>query len=98
VYDADQVLVRSSFREIKQGPADVAHSEWIGQVQEFSSDVTEEDWKQPRILWRMFKENGDDKDFLHNLSAHLNKALPDVQKETIGTLVQKPYVLICLTR
>lgn len=69
------------------GPADVAHDEWIGQVQEFSSEVAEEDWKQPRTLWRLFKQSGDDKAFLGNLSGHLNKALPDVQKETISTFV-----------
>ncbi|KAF4341237.1 catalase [Fusarium beomiforme] len=82
-YGSDPDYVRSSFRKIKSGPADVAHSEWVGKVQAYSSDVTEEDWEQPRNLWKIFKDNGDDEVFLHNLSAHVNKALPEVQKETV---------------
>lgn len=74
--------MRSSFRKVKSGPADVAHSEWVGKVQAYSSDVTEEDWEQPRTLWKMFKDNGEDEVFLNNLSGHVNKALPKVQKET----------------
>jgi catalase len=81
---ADGCTARSSFRKIKSGPADVAHDEWIGKVQAYSSDVTDEDWEQPRMLWKMFKEKGEDEEFLDNLSGHLNKALPEVQKETIS--------------
>lgn len=78
------MVVRSSFRKIRSGPADVAHDEWVGRVQAYSSDVEEEDFEQPRILWKLFKETGEDKDFLHNLSGHVGKALPEVQKGTIG--------------
>lgn len=77
-------IVRSSFRKIRSGPADVAHDEWVGKVQAYSSDVTEEDWEQPRILWKLFKKNGEDEAFIHNLSGHVNKAVPEVQKQTIG--------------
>ncbi|KAF4495028.1 catalase [Fusarium agapanthi] len=35
--------VRSSFRKVKSGPADVVHSEWVGRVQAYSSDVEDED-------------------------------------------------------
>jgi catalase len=55
----------------------------VGKVQAYSSDVTEEDWEQPRMLWKLFKETDEDKDFLQNLAGHLNKALPEVQKETV---------------
>ncbi|KAI1071510.1 hypothetical protein LB507_005416 [Fusarium sp. FIESC RH6] len=79
-----QLPLRSSFRKVKSGPADVAHSEWVGKVQAYSSDVTDEDWEQPRTLWKMFKDNGEDEVFLNNLSGHVNKALPQVQKETAG--------------
>jgi len=64
----------------------VAHDEWIGRVQAYSSDVTEEDFEQPRTLWKLFKDQGEDKNFLNNLSGHLSKALPEVQKETISKL------------
>jgi len=82
-YGSDPDYVRSSFRKIRSGPADVAHDEWVGKVQAFSSEVTEEDWEQPRMLWKMFKESGDDKKFIENLSSHVNKALPRVQEETV---------------
>ncbi|KAB5542569.1 catalase [Coniochaeta sp. 2T2.1] len=82
-YGADPDYVRSSFRKIRSGPADVAHSEWVGKVQAYSSDVEDIDWEQPRILWELFKKNGEDEVFIHNLSGHVNKALPEVQKDTI---------------
>jgi len=82
-YGADPDYVRSSFRKIRTGPADVAHSEWVGKVQAYSSDVEDIDWEQPRILWELFKKNGEDEVFIQNLSGHVNKALPEVQKGTI---------------
>ncbi|PCD23786.1 hypothetical protein AU210_015302 [Fusarium oxysporum f. sp. radicis-cucumerinum] len=83
-YGSDPDYVRSSFRKVKSGPADVAHSEWVGRVQAYSSDVEEEDWEQPRNLWKIFKDNGEDEVFLNNLSGHVNKALPEVQEATVG--------------
>lgn len=77
------LIVRSSFRQIKSGPADVAHSEWVGKVQAYSSNVEEEDWEQPRDLWKMFKDNKEDEVFLDNLAGHINKAVPGIQKDTI---------------
>ncbi|EFQ25368.1 catalase [Colletotrichum graminicola] len=82
-YGSDPDYVRSSFRKIRSGPADVAHEEWVGRVQDYNSDVTDEDWEQPRMLWKLFKEQGEDKVLIHNLSMHINKALPEVQKEAI---------------
>jgi catalase len=62
----------------------VAHSDWVGKVRAYSSDVEDIDWEQPRILWELFKKNGEDEVFIHNLSGHVNKALPEVQKDTIS--------------
>lgn len=78
--------VRSSFRKVKSGPADVAHSEWVGRVQAYSSDVEDKDWEQPRNLWKIFKDNGEDEVFLDNLSGHVNKTLPEVQEATVRKL------------
>ncbi|KAK2048164.1 catalase [Colletotrichum somersetense] len=86
-YGPDPDYVRSSFRKIKSGPADVVHEEWVGRVQAYTSDVTEEDWEQPRMLWKIFKEQGEDKVLIHNLSMHINKAVPEVQKEAIKSWV-----------
>lgn len=46
--------------------------------------MTEEDWEQQRMLWKIFEENGDDKAFVHNLSGHVSKALPEIQRDTIS--------------
>jgi catalase len=50
----------------------------------YTSPVTEEDFEQPRNLWQIFLKQGGDENFINNLSAHLSKALPEVQKETIS--------------
>lgn len=77
------VPVRSSFRSLRLGPADIAHDEWVGKVTQFSSEVTDEDFEQPRDLWKIFKSNGEDKVFAKNVAAHVGRALPQVQKATI---------------
>jgi len=82
-YGGDPDYVRSSFRKIRSGPADVAHDEWVGKVSSYTSEVTDEDFEQPRELWNIFKRNGEDKEFIDNLCNHLKSALPEVQKETI---------------
>ncbi|KAF2204561.1 catalase [Delitschia confertaspora ATCC 74209] len=82
-YGGDPDYVRSSFRKIQTGPADVAHDEWVGKVSAYTSDVTDEDFEQPRDLWKIFKKNGEDKEFIHNLCGHLKNAVSEVQKETI---------------
>jgi catalase len=82
-YGADPNYVRSSFRKTTMGPGDVAHDKWVGEVQLYTSEVTDEDFEQPRELWRLFKKWGVDENFLENLSGHVKKALPMVQKETI---------------
>lgn len=83
-YGADPDYVRSSFRKTKSGPPDVAHDKWVGEVSSWTSEVTDEDFEQPRDLWTLYKKWGDEKIFIDNLSGHLKKALPQVQKETIS--------------
>lgn len=69
---------------MKTSSGDVAHDEWVGRVHAYSSTVDkEDDFAQPRNLWTMFKKSGDDKDFIHNLSGHVAKALREVQEKTI---------------
>lgn len=83
-YGGDPDYVRSSFRKIRTGPADVAHDEWVGQVSSFTSDVTDEDFEQPRELWKLFLKSGEDKNFIINICNHMKSALPEVQKESIS--------------
>lgn len=82
-YGSEPDYIRSSFRKIRTGPANVAHDEWVGKIQSYSSEVTEEDFEQPRMLWKIFKGRGEDKNFIHKLSGHMNKALREVQKEAV---------------
>ncbi|KAF5630303.1 catalase [Fusarium sp. NRRL 52700] len=82
-YGSERDYVRSSFCKVQSGPANVAHSEWVGRVQAYSSDVKDEDWERPRNLSKIFKDNGEDEVSLNNLSGHVNKALPEVQEATI---------------
>jgi catalase len=82
-YGADPDYVRSSFRKMTMGPGDVAHDKWVGEVSLYSSQVTDDDFEQPKNLWALFKKWEVDENFISNLSGHLKKALPEVQKETI---------------
>lgn len=82
-YGADPDYVRSSFRKITSGRSDVAHDMWVGEVSLWTSEVTDEDFEQPRNLWALFKKWDADQTFIANLAGHLGKALPQVQKGTI---------------
>ena len=83
-YGSDPDYVRSSFRPIKEiKPTDVSFNEWHGHVQQYSSEVTDEDWVQPRELWRIFKEEKSDEDFIHNVSMHMSGAIKQVQDKAI---------------
>ncbi|EKG21351.1 Catalase, partial [Macrophomina phaseolina MS6] len=83
-YGADPDYVRSSFRPVRYGPKDVAHDEWVGRVTAYSSEVTDNDFVQARDLWRiMGEEEGQQDNFLRNLSGHVGKASLSVQNETV---------------
>ena len=86
-YGGDPDYVRSSFRPLAHGPKDVAHDEWVGKVQAYSSDVEEDDFVQARDLWKiMLEEEGAEENFLANVTGHMKSALPEVQKEAISEL------------
>jgi catalase len=40
-------------------------------------------WSRLRDLWKSFKETGEAESFATSIAAHLGKALPQVQRETI---------------
>jgi catalase len=85
-YGPDPHYVRSTFRPLASLNAalgDVAHDKWVGEVCTYTSEVTDEDFAQPRDLWALFKKWGQDEMFIDNICGHLKKALPQVQKETI---------------
>jgi catalase len=80
---ANLIAVRSSFKQMRLGPPDVAHDHWVGKVMSYSSEVTDDDFEQPRALWSIFKKNGEDENFAKNLGGHLCKAKPEVQAATV---------------
>jgi len=85
-YGPDPNYVRSSLRPVnyKAFSSDVAHDEWVGKVTNFTTEVTDEDFVQARMLWNVLgKQEGQQDSFIANLGGHLKTALPEVQKETI---------------
>ncbi|KAI0473940.1 catalase [Xylariaceae sp. FL0804] len=83
-YGGDPDYVRSSFRPIQEiGPTDVSFNAWSGKVEQYSSKVTDDDFTQPRELWKVFKRDGTDGDFIHNVSGHMAGAIKEVQDKAI---------------
>lgn len=78
--------VRSTLRPLKTSPPDsLAHVEWVNsKIEVFTSEVTDDDFEQARDLWKIFLEQGVEDKFVNNLCGHLKKALPEVQKHTVG--------------
>lgn len=61
------------------------HDHWVGEVTAFASEVTDDDFIQPKMLWDvMGKQPGQQDNFISNVAAHLSGAIPEVQKETIS--------------
>jgi len=84
-YGADPDYVRSSLKPLRQGPKDIAHDEWTGRVTAFTSEVTDDDFVQARDLWHILaKHDGEQENFLANVTGHLKKAIPRVRSETIA--------------
>jgi len=94
-YGGDPDYVRSTFRPVQENPPDsLAHIEWVNsKVEVYTSPVEEDDFEQARDLWDIFLKQGADQSFIDDLCAHLNKALPQVQKETVKMFAKvKPEI------
>jgi catalase len=83
-YGPDPNYVRSTLRPLKYGPATVGHDHWVGKVTAFTSEVTDEDFVQPRAMWEMFGRTGQQETVVKNISGHLKLAIPELQKEAIS--------------
>lgn len=68
---------------MKQTEEMAAHEERVGRVTSFESEVTNEDFVQPRELWRALglKEQ---KSFVGNVAGALSTAVEEVRKKTYG--------------
>ena len=83
-YGGDPDYVRSSFRPVKKlENTDVSFNEWNGKVENYSSEVTDDDFEQPRKLWAIFQKDKVDEEFIHNVSGNLSGAIKPVQDKAI---------------
>lgn len=83
-YGPDPNYVRSTLRPLNYGPAKASHDEWIGRISEFSSEITDEDFVQPKGMWEVFGKTGQQESFVKNVAGHLGLAIPEVQEKAIG--------------
>ncbi|KAL3470501.1 catalase-domain-containing protein [Aspergillus californicus] len=84
-YNGDPNYVGSSlkptkfYQEIKgTGPKSLStiteHEQWVGEVTNFTTHVTDEDFEQPAMLWEVIKkEPGHEQRFYNNVASHLKK-------------------------
>ncbi|KAL4782597.1 catalase-like domain-containing protein [Aspergillus varians] len=88
-YGADPSYVGSSLKPTKfyqdvkgTGPKSLSllteHEKWVGEVTNFTTYVTDEDFVQPAELWEVIKkEPGHEQRFYSNVAAHLGKVRSD---------------------
>lgn len=86
-YGADPDYVKSQLRKVTYTHYHQTASpeQWSGQLQAYSSEVTDKDFEQPRALWEIIKgeENGQ-QFFLDNIVPSLSKTEPTLRNEAIG--------------
>ncbi|KFY16395.1 hypothetical protein V492_01380 [Pseudogymnoascus sp. VKM F-4246] len=93
-YGGDPNYVNSSLKEVKfkgrvgaNNVSNGGHNEWVrGKVAGYSSEVTDEDFEQPRMFWQVLGHSGpnEQSDLVNNICSHLGKAIPRVQHEAVA--------------
>lgn len=93
-YGGDPNYVRSSLKEVNfkgqlgakghSTGGNEKHNEWVGRVAAYTSEVTDEDYVQARMFWEVLGKAGDQEDLITDVSCHLSKAIPSVQKGAVG--------------
>ena len=88
-YGGDPSYVRSSLRPVNfrgkvgaNGFAIGGHDEWAGRVVGFASDLTDDDFVQPRLLWDkvLARQPGQQDHLVYNVSQSLKDVMPDIQE------------------
>ncbi|OWZ67050.1 catalase [Cryptococcus neoformans] len=92
-YGGDPNYVRSSLKEINfkgqlgakghSTGGNEKHDEWVGRVAAYTTETTDEDYVQPRMFWEVLGKAGDQEDLITNVSCHLSKAIPSLQKGAV---------------
>lgn len=89
-YGGDPNYVRSTqkpvaFRKTATISRDNPHEKWVGEVSDFSSEVTDEDFVQAKGFWEVLgRQEGQQENLVQNVAATLKQAALEVQKETFG--------------
>jgi catalase len=61
------------------------HEQWVGKAVRNIWEVTDEDFVQPRMLWKVLgKQSGQQDNFVYNVSVHLSGAVAEVRRRTYG--------------
>ena len=63
-----------------------AHEQWAGTVSSFDSNVSPDDYVQPREFWRSILDSGQQESLVGNVAASLSKADQPVRNATYGRL------------
>ena len=64
------------------------HEKWVGEICAFTTEVTDEDHVQPKILWDVLgKLKGQQSNLVYNVSVNLKGALSQVQEQTFGAFL-----------
>lgn len=64
-----------------------AHEEWIGRVVDFKTQVSEDDFVQPREFWKVLgRQKDQQKNLVYNVAENLSGAVKQVRYESYGTL------------
>jgi catalase len=65
-----------------------SHEEWLGTVTDFESQVTDQDFVQPRQFWQKLGEiECEQKTFVYNVSVNLSGATTSVRYASYGKLL-----------
>ncbi|KAL6401076.1 putative catalase protein [Ilyonectria robusta] len=95
-YGADPNYVRSSLKPIKfegtvgaNGNAAGGHQQWVaGAISSYTSELTDDDFAQPRAFWNLLaKQEGQQEHLVNNVAGHLGSADPIMHKDALGTLI-----------
>lgn len=77
----------SSLQPLEYSPADYNqdHEQWVGKAVRASWEVTDEDFLQPRMLWKVLsRTEGQQDNFVYNVSVFLCAAKEEVRQRTYG--------------
>lgn len=62
----------------------IAHEEWVGTVVDFETEISDEDFVQPREFWEVVlgRQEGQQANLVYNVAADLKGATARVRRET----------------